>query len=98
MSNGVRVKIENVAGGRLATSAQPPRATPILDSHVSSEFTQHLARSFSLLDDPGALRVGLHCLTASRPLPTRTLLGGKPRQPFYSNSTTTRFREDQAFK
>jgi hypothetical protein len=98
MSNGVGVKIETVAGGRLATSAQPPRATPILDSQVSSELTQHPICSFLPLDDPGALRVGLHCLTASRPLPIHTLLGGKPRQPFSSNSTITHFRQDQAFK
>jgi len=98
MSLGFRIHTERVTVGRLATSAQPPRATPILDSQVSFKFTQHPIRSFFLLDNPGALRVGLHCLTASRPPYTPTLLGGKPRRPFSSNSTITHFREDQAFK
>jgi hypothetical protein len=86
MSAGVSIQTEKVADGRLATSAQPPRATPMLDSQVSSEAAPHPIRSLLLPDDPGALRVGLNCSTASRPLPTRTLHLGKPYRDFCSHS------------
>jgi hypothetical protein len=69
MSAGVGRQTEEVAGGRLATSAQPPRATPTPDTNVSSEHTPHPIRTVLPFDTPGALREGLRCFTALRPLP-----------------------------
>ncbi len=88
MSAEIQTKPEAVAGGRLATSAQPTRATPTLELQNLAEVTPNPIRSFSLCDNPGALRVSLHCLTASRPLNRHTLLGGKAQQNFRSHSFT----------
>jgi hypothetical protein len=66
----VQKQTQEVAGGRLASSAQPPRATSAFPHRLSPLFTP---QPFAL--DPatatnGALLEGLRCLTASRPLPT----------------------------
>jgi len=71
-----------VAGGRLASSAQPPSATPVFTRLFSSLHTPQPFPSIFFLDAPGALLEGLRCFTAFRPLPrdveepskTRTLL------------------------
>ena len=57
-----------VAGGSLASSAQPPRATPAFSQNASSLHTPQPIRSTALLDTPDALLEGLRCFTASRPL------------------------------
>ena len=57
-----------VAGGRLASSAQPPRATSFFSRNISSAHTPQPTRSVLLVDTPGALLEGLRCFTASRPL------------------------------
>jgi hypothetical protein len=68
-----------IAGGRLATSAQPPRATLTLAANVSYQRTPLPTRSLLPLDTPDALREGLRCSTASRPLPhTHLISGGTP--------------------
>ena len=69
---------QEVAGGRLATSSQPPRATLTLAARASYQRTPHPIRSGLLLDTPGALLEGLRCSPASRPLPTPTHVQGKP--------------------
>ena len=66
-----------VAGGRLATSAQPPRATLTLAPNVSNQRTLFPTRSLLPLYTPDALREGLHCSTASRPLPRTRWISGK---------------------
>ena len=58
-----------VAGGRLASSAQPPRATALSGHRLSTLPTPQPSRSISFLDQPGALLEGLRCFTAFRPLP-----------------------------
>ena len=69
MSAGVARQTEEVAGGSLATSAQPPRATRPPDTDASSQHTPHPIRTIAPFDTPGALREGLHCFPALRPLP-----------------------------
>jgi hypothetical protein len=64
---------QEVAGSRLATSAQPRRATSAFSPVVSSQPTPQPIRSFLLLDKPDALLEGLRCFTAFRPLPSRHL-------------------------
>jgi len=61
----VHTQTEEVAGGRSATSARPPRATLLPATKVSSPHTQHPIRSSSLLDTPGALLGGLLCCPLS---------------------------------
>jgi hypothetical protein len=73
MSAGVGSQTEEVAGGRLATSAQPPRATRPPDTNASSQHTPHPIRTVVPFDTPGALRKGLRCFSALRPLPERIL-------------------------
>jgi hypothetical protein len=58
-----------VAGGRLASSAQPPRATSSLTHWLASQHTPQPFPSVFVLDTPGALLKGLRCFTAFRPLP-----------------------------
>jgi hypothetical protein len=70
---------EEVAVQHLATSAQPPRATPIFSQHISSSHTPQLTRSFLLADTPGALLKGLRCFPAACPLPAR--LEGHEKPP-----------------
>jgi hypothetical protein len=61
----VHTQTEQVAGARSATSAQPPRATLVPATKVSSPPTPHPIRSSSLPDTPGALLEGLHCYPLS---------------------------------
>lgn len=75
MRAGVRTQTEEVAGGRLATSAQPPRATPIPAATASFGRTPRPVRSVLSLDTSRALREGLRCLTARRPLPETIFQG-----------------------
>ena len=65
MKVGASTQTEEVAGGRSATSAQPPRATLVLATKVSSPPTLHPIRSSSLPDTPGALLEDLHCYPLS---------------------------------
>jgi hypothetical protein len=58
-----------VACRRLASSAQPPRATASSPHRFSTRPTPQPTRSISFLDTPGALREGLRYFTAFRPLP-----------------------------
>lgn len=57
-----------VAGGRLASSAQPPRATPLSTHRLLTLSTPQPFRSFSFLDTTGALLQGLRCFPTFRPL------------------------------
>lgn len=68
---------QEVAGGRLAISSQPPRTTLTLASRAFCQRTPQPIRSGLLLDTPGTLREGLRCSPASRPLPTSTQGQGK---------------------
>lgn len=77
MSARTDMQTPTVAGGRLATSAQPPRATLALPANVSNQRTPPSTRSLLPLDTPDALREGLHCSTASRPLPRPHWISGK---------------------
>jgi len=63
------MQTQEVAGGRLAASAQPQLATsfyhpPHSSSHTPQPFSQALA-----LRTNGKLREGLRCFPANRPLP-----------------------------
>jgi hypothetical protein len=72
MIPSLRVSKETVAGGRLASSAQPPRATSrFTHRHSTRRAPQPFPRAF-FLDTPDALREGLRCFTAFRPLLLRT--------------------------
>jgi hypothetical protein len=75
MKRAIKTRIEEVAGGSLATSAQPPRATRTLAANVSCQRTPRPIRTVRPLDTSGALRKGLRCLTARHPLPERILQG-----------------------
>ena len=68
---------EELAGSHLATSAQPPRTTSLFSLYVSSQHAPQPMRFIMPLETPGALLEGLHCLTASRPLPTPNEFQGK---------------------
>lgn len=82
MKVGVSTHTEEVAGGRSATSAQPPRATPVPATKVSSPPTLHPIRTTSLLDTPGALLEGLRCYPLSARSQKRKRFVGKPsRKP-----------------
>jgi hypothetical protein len=65
MKVGVSTHTEELAGGRSATSAQPPRATLVPATKVSSPPRLPPIRSSSLLDTPGALLEGLRCYPLS---------------------------------
>jgi len=69
MNGSLRSLAARVAGERLASSAQPPRATPVFSQNASSPHRSQPTRSTVLGDTPGALLEGLRCFTASRPLP-----------------------------
>jgi hypothetical protein len=73
---------QEVAGGRLASSAQPLRAPSFFSPDVSSPQPPQPSRSILLVDTPGALRESLRCFTASRPLPRNEQAFGKTSQPF----------------
>jgi hypothetical protein len=74
----VHAQTEEVAGGRNATSAQPPHATLVPATKVSSPPTPHPIRSSSLLDTPGALLEGLRCYPLSARSRKRRRFVGKP--------------------
>lgn len=60
---------KRVAGRRLASSAQPPRVTPVAAQRPSLPLTPQPLRSISFLDKSSALLEGLQRFTAFRPLP-----------------------------
>jgi hypothetical protein len=74
----VEIAREEVAVRHLATSAQPPHATPTFSQKVSFAHTPQPTRSFLSGDTPGALLKGLHCFPAACPLPARLEGYGKP--------------------
>jgi len=74
----VPTQTEGVTGGRSATSAQPPRATLVPATKVSSPPTLPPIRSFSLLDTPGALLEGLRCYPLSARSQTHQMFVEKP--------------------
>jgi len=69
-----------LAGGRLASSAQPPRATLLFTLCASSRRTPQPFPSISFLDTPGALLEGLRCFTAFRPLPSGNPVSAKTQK------------------
>src|SRR6267143_1556306 len=75
-------QIEEPGGSRLATSAQPPRATSPFSLCVSSQHAPQPMRFIVPFETPGALLEGLRCLTASRPLPTPNEFQGKTMPRF----------------
>ena len=66
MRTGIRPQ---VAGERLASSAQPPRASSFFSHRPLSLRRPQPVPSTFFLDNPGALLEGLRCFPASRPLP-----------------------------
>jgi hypothetical protein len=58
-----------VAGERLAFSAQPPRVSSFFSHTPSSLRGPQPVPSTFFLDNPGALLEGLRCFPASPPLP-----------------------------
>jgi hypothetical protein len=82
MRTPVHAQTEEVASGRSATSAQPPHATLVPATKVSSPHMPHPIGSSSLPDTPGALLEGLRCY----PLPARSrkrrrFVGKPPLKP-----------------
>src|ERR1700738_1241251 len=73
---------EDLAGSRLAMSAQPPRTMSPLSQDVFSRHAPQPTRLIVPLETPGALLEGLRCLTASRPLPTPNEFQGKTMTRF----------------
>jgi hypothetical protein len=71
-----------VAGRRRASSTQPLGATSYLTHRYMDQPTPQPASSPSFFDASGALRQGLRCLTAFRPLPDHNFLGGKSTKPW----------------
>jgi hypothetical protein len=82
----VEIAREEVAVRHFATSAQPPRATPVFSQNISSSHTLQPTRSFLLGDTPGALLEGLRCFPTACPLPLRLEGYGKPPTPQEINS------------
>lgn len=74
----VHAQTEEVAGGRSATSAQPPHATLVPASKVFSPHTPHPIGSSSHLDTPGALLEGLRCYPLSARSQKQKRFVGKP--------------------
>ena len=74
----LHAQTEEVAGGRSATSAQPPRATLVPTTKVFSPPTLYPSRSSSLPDAPGALLEGLRCYPLSARSQKRKRFVGKP--------------------
>ena len=68
MSQFGRSLKEGVAGGRLASSAQPPRAPSAAAQRLLLQPASQPFRSPYFLDEPCALLEGLRCFTAFRPL------------------------------
>ena len=78
MKVAVSTQTEVVAGGRSATSAQPPRATLVPATKVFSSRTPYLIRSSSLPDTPGALLEGLRCYPLSARSQKHQMFAEKP--------------------
>ena len=74
----VDAQTEEVAGGRSATSAQPPHATLLPATKVFSPHTPHPIGSSSLRDTPGALLEGLRCYPLSGRSQQHQMFVGKP--------------------
>jgi len=70
MTTRINSQTKEVAGSRLATSAQPPRATSAFSPIAFSQRAPQPTCSRVLPDNPDALLEGLRCSTASCPLPT----------------------------
>jgi hypothetical protein len=103
----VEIASEEVAVRHLATSAQPPRATPVFSQNISSSHTPQPTQLFLLADTPGALLKGLRCFPAACPLPMRFEGCGKPPTPTEIDSekrnialdvTPTLFRKHEVLK
>jgi len=75
----VHKQTQEVAGGRLASSAQPQRATFNFPLRLSRAFTPQPFPLDLATGTTGALLEGLRCLTASRPLPTEFQAQAAPR-------------------
>jgi hypothetical protein len=73
----VHAQTEEVADGHSATSAQPPHATLVPATKVSSPPTPYPIGSSSFLDTPGALLEGLRCYPLSARSRKRTRFLGK---------------------
>jgi hypothetical protein len=71
-----------VAGGRLASSAQHPRATSFPTLAPLPQPMPQPISSTSFLDTPDALLEGLRCFTAYRPLPDQNFPSGKITEPW----------------
>jgi hypothetical protein len=69
MRTAVRRQTQEVAGGGLTTTAQPPRATRTRAVTASSQYAPCPIRPAARPDTPGALRKGLRWSMARRPLP-----------------------------
>jgi hypothetical protein len=94
VSTFVEIASEEVAVRHLATSAQPPRATPTFSQNISSSHTPQPTRSVLLGDTPGALLKGLRCFPAACPLPARFEGCGKPPTPTEIDSEKRRIALD----
>jgi hypothetical protein len=81
----VHAQTEEVAGGRSATSAQPPHATLLPATKVFSPHTPHPIGSSSLLDTLGALLEGLRCYPLSARSWKRTRFLGKPSKKLWNS-------------
>ena len=81
----VHAQTEEVAGGRSATSAQPPHATLVPTTKVSSPSTPHPIRSSSFLDTAGALLEGLRYYPLSARSRKRTRFLGKPSKQLWNS-------------
>ena len=68
MIDRITTQTQEVAGGRLATSAQPPRVPSFSPLWFPSSPTPQPISAVPVLDTPDALLEGLRCFTASRPL------------------------------
>ena len=66
----VHTQPQEVAGGHLASSAQPPRATSIFPHRLSPAFTPQPFPLDLASETNGALLEGLRCFPAFRPLAT----------------------------
>ena len=81
----VHAQTKEVAGGRSATSAQPPHATLVPATKVSSPSTPHPIGSSSFLDTPGALLEGLRYYPLSARSQKRTRFLGKPSKKLWNS-------------
>jgi hypothetical protein len=66
-----------VAGGRLASSAQLPRAASPAAHGLSTPLAPQPARAICFVDTSGTLRKGLRCVPAFPPLPNPLCETGK---------------------